>query len=167
MPYIPESSKYLEFISLRWKEPYYDKFQYHKLQEGYFSVQGRFCTDSNLKKSDPLFSSKWPSKTSGCSSVSNISLDVVAIPSRLPLVSRSFEQSKVASVRTSWQHVWTLLWVREDSSVSVHPSERRGNTVRTPTKVRGELGFPLQTRIWEDSCIRPDDRATPSRRGPW
>jgi hypothetical protein len=58
MPYIPKSSKYLEFISLRWKEPYYDKFQCHKLQEGYFSVQGRFCANSNSKKSDPLFSSE-------------------------------------------------------------------------------------------------------------
>jgi hypothetical protein len=26
MPYYSESSKYLEFISLRWKEPYDDKF---------------------------------------------------------------------------------------------------------------------------------------------
>jgi hypothetical protein len=57
MPYIPKSSKYLEFISLRWKDPYYDKFQSHKLLEGYFSVQGRFCVDSNSKKLDPLFPS--------------------------------------------------------------------------------------------------------------
>jgi hypothetical protein len=55
MPYISKSSKYLKFISLRWKEPYYDKFQCHKLQEGYFSVQGRFCVNSNSEKSDPLF----------------------------------------------------------------------------------------------------------------
>jgi hypothetical protein len=26
-------------------------------REGYFSVQGRFCADSNSKKSDPLFPS--------------------------------------------------------------------------------------------------------------
>jgi hypothetical protein len=129
MPYIPESSKYLEFISLRWEEPYYDKFQCHKLQECYFNVQGRFYTDSNSEKSDPLFQSGRPSKMSGCSSVNNIRPNDVAIPSRLPSMSRSFEQFKVASVRTSWQHVWTLFRVREESSIPMHLSGRRGNTV--------------------------------------
>jgi len=47
MPYIPESSKYLEFISLRWKEPYNENFQCHKLHERYFNGQGKLCTDSN------------------------------------------------------------------------------------------------------------------------
>jgi hypothetical protein len=28
--------------------------------------------------------------------------------------------------------------------------------------VRQEIGFPSQTQIWEDSCIRPDDKAAPS-----
>jgi hypothetical protein len=46
------------------------------------------------------------------------------------------EQFNVASVWMSWQHV------------------------RTHFRVREELGFPSQTRIWEDSCICPDDRAT-------
>jgi hypothetical protein len=73
MPYIPESSKYLEFIFLRWNEPYYDMFQCYKLQEGYFSVQRRFYADSNSKKSDPLFLFGRPSKASGRSSVSNVS----------------------------------------------------------------------------------------------
>jgi hypothetical protein len=50
MPYISESSKYLEFMSLIWKQPYYDKFQCHKLQQGYFRVPGRFCADSNSAK---------------------------------------------------------------------------------------------------------------------
>jgi hypothetical protein len=72
MPYIPESSKYLEFICLRWKGPYYDKFQCPKLQEGYSNVQGRFCADSNSQKLDHLFPSRQSSKASGCSSVSNI-----------------------------------------------------------------------------------------------
>jgi hypothetical protein len=54
-----------------------------------------------------------------------------------------------------------LFRVREDSSVPVHPSGQRGNTVRMPVRVRGELGFPLQTRIWEDNFIRLDDRSTP------
>jgi hypothetical protein len=52
------------------------------------------------------------------------------------------EQFKVASVQTSWQHIRALFRVRE------------------------ELGFPSKTRIWEDSCIRSDDRATPFGRGP-
>jgi hypothetical protein len=33
-------------------------------------------------------------------------------------------------------------------------------------KVRLEIGFPSQTQIWEDSCIRPNDRATPFSRYP-
>jgi hypothetical protein len=143
MPYILESSKYLEFISLRWKDPYYDKFQCHKLQEGYFNVQWRFCADSNSEKLDPLFLLKRPSKASERSSVSNICPDDVAIPSRRPSVSRSFEQFKVTSVCTSLQHVRTLISVRQ------------------------EIRFPSQTQIWEDSCICPDDRATPSGRYPW
>jgi len=167
MPYIPKSSKYLEFISLRWKEPYYDKFQSHKLQEGYFSVQGRFSADSNSEKLDPLFPSKRLGKASGCSSVSNIHPDDVARLSRCPSVSRSFEQFKVASVWMAWQHVRTLFRVREDSNVPMHSSERRGNTVQTPVRVRGELGFPSQTRIWEDNCILPDIRSTPFGCCPW
>jgi hypothetical protein len=43
-------SSLLEFISLRWKEPYYDKFQCYKVQEGYFRVLGRFCADSNSEQ---------------------------------------------------------------------------------------------------------------------
>jgi len=139
--YIPKSSKYLEFISLRWKEPYYDKFHCHKLQEGYFSIQGRFCADSNSEKSDPLFLSGQPSKASGRSLVSNIHPDAMAIPSGLPSMSRIFEQFKVASVRTSWQHVQTHI------------------------RVRQVIKFPSQTCIWEDSCIHPDVWATPSERG--
>jgi hypothetical protein len=43
-------SSLLEFISLRWKESYYDKFQCHMLQESYFRDPGRFCADSNSAK---------------------------------------------------------------------------------------------------------------------
>jgi hypothetical protein len=57
MPYIPESSKYLEFISLRWKEPYYDNFQCHKPQEAHFRVHGRFYEDFKTENLDPLFPS--------------------------------------------------------------------------------------------------------------
>jgi hypothetical protein len=50
--------RYSEFISLMWKEPYYDKLQ---LQEGYFSIQGKLCADSNSEKSDPMFPFERPS----------------------------------------------------------------------------------------------------------
>jgi len=50
------------------------------------------------------------------------------------------EQFKVASVRTSWQHVRTHFRVREDSS------------------------FPSQTRSGKTTCTRPDARATQSGR---
>jgi hypothetical protein len=131
--------------------------QCHMLQEGYFKNSRRFCADSNSKSSNPLFPSGRPCKRSRRSSVSNICLDNMAIPSELPLVSRSFEQFKVASVRT-------LFRVREDSSVLVHPSGRRGNTIRMPVRIRGELGLLSQTRIRKDNCIRPDDKSTPSGR---
>jgi hypothetical protein len=38
IPFILEFSKYSKFIYLIWKEPYYDKFQCRKLQEGNFRV---------------------------------------------------------------------------------------------------------------------------------
>jgi len=50
------------------------------------------------------------------------------------------EQVKVATVRTSWQHVWTLFRVREDSN------------------------FPSQTQSRKAACTRLDARATPSGR---
>jgi len=86
---------------------------------------------------------------------------------RTPSMSRRFELFKVTSTQTSWQHVRTLFRVREDSNVLVHPSGRCGNTFRTLVRVRGELGFLSQTRIWEDSCICPDNRSTPSGHHLW
>jgi hypothetical protein len=83
------------------------KFKRHKLQEGYFSVQGRFCADSYSEKSDPKLSSRRRGIPSGSSSVSNIRLDVVVFrpddenfPSECPSVSRNFKLFKIASVRT-------------------------------------------------------------------
>jgi hypothetical protein len=166
MPYISVSSNYLEFISLRWKEPYYDKFSVTSMRKAILKVPGRFCADSNSEKSNPKIPSRRPCLESGCSSISNINSDDVAILSGHPSVSRSFKQFKLASVWTSWQYVRTLFRVREDFSVPVHSSRQRGYTVRTPVRARGELGFPSQTQIWEDSCIRPDIRSTPSRRYP-
>jgi hypothetical protein len=75
-------------------------------------VQRRFCVDSKSEKSDPKLPSGRPSHASGRSSVS-----------------RSFEQFKVASVRTSRQCIWTLISVRQVNE------------------------FPSQTQIWEDSSI--------------
>jgi hypothetical protein len=72
----------------------------HKLQEGYFSVQGRFCADSNSDKLDPKLPSRRLSITSGRSSVSNIRSDDENFPSRRPSVSRSFELFKITSVQT-------------------------------------------------------------------
>jgi len=72
----------------------------HKLQEGYFSVQGRFCADFNSEKLDPKLPSRRLSKASGRSSVSNIRPDDLVIPSGRLLVSRNFELFKIASVLT-------------------------------------------------------------------
>jgi hypothetical protein len=101
------------------EEPYYDKFQCYKLQEGYFSDQGRFYADYNPEKLDPLFLSGWPSKTSERLSVSNIRPDDVAISSGLSSVFRRFKLFKIVTIWTTWQHVRTLFRVREDSSATV------------------------------------------------
>jgi hypothetical protein len=87
------------------------------------SVQGRFCANFNSEMSNPLLSSRQPSHASGC-----------------PSMSRSFEQFKVASVWTSWQHVRMLFRVQEDSI------------------------SPLQTRIRKTACTHSDARAAPSER---
>jgi hypothetical protein len=71
----------------------------HKLQEGYFSVQGRFCVDSDLEKLDPKHPSERPCKPSRRSSISNIRPDDENFPFGTPSVSRSFELFKVAFFR--------------------------------------------------------------------
>jgi hypothetical protein len=160
MSYIPESSKYLEFISLRWEEPYYDKFQCHKLQEGFFNVQGRFCVNSNSEKSDPLFSSRSPSTASGRSLVSNIRPDAHQCPevsnsSRLhpsghlsnssgcssvfDKKSNFFLRQKygktAASVRTTGQHLPDAILDKARCGKELQPSGRQGNTVWTPVLI--------------------------------
>jgi len=140
--------------------------QCHKHQEGYFRSSRKILCRFQLRKVGSLFPSRRPSKASRRLSVSNIRPDDVAIPFGRPSMSRRFELFKLASVRTSQQHVQTLFRVREDSSILVHPFGRRGHTVRTLVKVQGELGFPSQTLIWEDNCILSDDRSTPSGRHP-
>jgi hypothetical protein len=105
-------------------------------------VQRRFCTNSKSKKSNPKHPSGRPSITFGRSSVRNIHLDDVAIQFGHPSVSGSFELFKVTTFRMSQQHVRTLISVRQ------------------------EIGFPSQTQIWEDTCIRLDVRSTTSGRYP-
>jgi len=72
-------------------------------------VISEFLEDSvqipTQQKLDHLILFRRPNKASGRSAVSNICPNDVALPSRRTLVSRSFEQFKVTSVRTSWQHV--------------------------------------------------------------
>jgi hypothetical protein len=87
-------------------------------------VQRRFCADSILENSDPKILLGWPSHALG-----------------RPSISRKFEQFKVASVRTSWQHVRMLI------------------------RIRQVIKFPSQTCIWEDICIRPVEVLDKARRG--
>jgi hypothetical protein len=136
------------------------------MKKAILEVPGRFCVDSNSEKSNPKIPSGRLCLESRCSSVSNIRPDDVAIPFGHPSVSKSFKQFKFAYDRTSWQHIRMLFRVPEEFCVHVHPSERCGNTVRTPVNVRQIKGFPSQTQIWEDSCNRPDVRSTPSERYP-
>jgi hypothetical protein len=72
----------------------------HKLQEVYFSVQGRFCADSNSKKLDPKLPSGRLNITSRRLSVSNIRSDDENFLSERPSMSRNFELFKIASVWT-------------------------------------------------------------------
>jgi hypothetical protein len=70
-------SKSSEFISLIWKEPFMTSSSVTSWKKAtsvfkaIFSVQGRFCADSNSEKSDHMFPSGQPSEASGLSSVSN------------------------------------------------------------------------------------------------
>jgi hypothetical protein len=141
MPYIPESSKYSEFIYLIWKCLNMTSFSITSYKKAISVFKEDYVQIPTQEKSDPLFLSEWPSKVSGRSSVSNICPDDVAIPSRLPSVSRRFEQFNVASVRTSWQHVQTHIRVQQHRpdvilnkarrGEELQPSRRQGNTVRT------------------------------------
>jgi hypothetical protein len=53
MPYISESSDIQSLFLLCGKSRIMTSCKCHKLREGYFSVQGRFCVDSNSEKSNP------------------------------------------------------------------------------------------------------------------
>jgi hypothetical protein len=61
MPYISESSDIQSLFLWCGNSRIMTSCKWHKLHEGYFSVQGRFCTDSNSEKSDP----KKPSERCG------------------------------------------------------------------------------------------------------
>jgi hypothetical protein len=99
-------------------------FQSVHFRKVFQDAQRRFCADSNSKKSNPKFLSGRPSHAFGCLSMF-----------------RRFEQFKVASVRTSWQHVRMHIRVRD---------------VRATPSGRG----PYYENYMEQSCNRPDARAT-------
>jgi hypothetical protein len=130
-------------------------------------VQRRFCVDSKSKKLNP----KHPSKLL---SVINIHPDDMAIPFGCPSVSKSFELLKVASVRTSQQHVRALISVRHKIEFpgktvayiqtsglhrldaildkarrgeELQPSRRQGNTVRTLVLIM-EFTYSRSTTVW-------------------
>jgi hypothetical protein len=64
MPYISESSD-SEFISLIWKELYYDSYSVTSFKKATSEIQGKFYADSNSEKSDPKLPSERPSITFG------------------------------------------------------------------------------------------------------
>jgi hypothetical protein len=67
-----------------------------------------------------------------------------------PLVLRSFEQFKVTSVQTSWQHVQTLFNVREDSALLRKQGVgRQLAPVRMPRQHRPDA----EILIMEIACI--------------
>jgi hypothetical protein len=72
MPFISETSDIQSLFLWYGKSLFITKFERHKLQEGYFSVQGRFCADSYLDNSDPKLLSRRCGIASGSSLVSNI-----------------------------------------------------------------------------------------------
>jgi hypothetical protein len=110
-------------------------------------VQRIFCVDSNSEKLDPKLPFGQPSHASG-----------------LPSMSRSFELFKVAPVRTSQQHVRTLISGQQeigfpshntDMGRQLHPSGRHGNTVRTPVLIM-EIMCSRSATIWTLGQQRPD-----------
>jgi hypothetical protein len=67
--------KYSKFISLIWKEPYYDKISITSVKKE-FSDSKKTLQSLQLSKSRILsLSSDWPSETPGHSSVNNINND--------------------------------------------------------------------------------------------
>jgi len=98
--YISESSDIQSLFLWCGKSRIITSCKCYKLHEGYFSVQGRFCVDSNSKKSDPKKQSGRCVILSVHSSVSNIRPDDKNFPFGRPSVSRNFKLFNFASVRT-------------------------------------------------------------------
>jgi hypothetical protein len=61
--------RYSKFISLRWNEPYYDKFSVTSMKKAISEVPGRFYADSNSENLDPKIPSRRRGIPSGRSSV--------------------------------------------------------------------------------------------------
>jgi hypothetical protein len=83
---------------------------------------------------------QFPSQNSRIPS-SCIRPNVVAIPSGPHQCLEASNNARFATVQMTWQHVRTLFKVREDTSVQVHPSGRRGYIVQTLFRVEVEIRF--------------------------
>jgi hypothetical protein len=75
MPYQFRVFKYSEFISLIWKWPYYDKINVTSVNKECLDSKKTLQSLQLSKSRIPILSSKWPSETSGHSSVNNINND--------------------------------------------------------------------------------------------
>jgi hypothetical protein len=141
----------------------------HKLHEGYFSVQGRFCVDSNSKKSDP----KQPSGRRELSvrtprSILQINIDDVRTsePHRpnaqsISILQEVFSQKSTLfgkfqySVWTTRHHVRTMFIICKPSGRLDNTSERytviqitpkfRSNAERISVKTVWTLGQAVRT----------------------
>jgi hypothetical protein len=94
-------------------------------------VPRRFCANSNSEKLDPKILSGPPSHTS-----------------RRPLVSRS----KVASVRTSWQQIWTLFRIRFFRSRHVYG--KTAASVRTPEQHLSDMVLIMVITCSRSTTVR-------------
>jgi len=155
--------RYSEFISLIWKEPYYDKLQCYKLQEDYFRNFRKILCRFQIKKVGSFISvqmaqsSFWTLIGQQHLSGRRGNTFRMAISVYYTSLYLSGLLSNMSGHSSEFQRNLAFL---------VHQSGRRGNTNRTPVNVRQVKGFPSQTQIWEDSCNRPDDKSTPSGRYP-
>jgi hypothetical protein len=140
-------------------------YKCHKLQEGYFSVQGRFCTDSISEKSDPKLPSGRLSITSGRSSTSNIRPDNENFLSGHPSMLKSFELLQLHPSRcfnsTSGRHsVFDQLW----DFFPKHIYGKTAATIRTmwiPVRTRSSIRQVVhsKSRLLDASLHGPDAQA--------
>jgi hypothetical protein len=130
--------RYSEFISLIWKEPFMTKFECHKLQEGYFSVQGYFEYPRKILCRFQLIEIK-----------SHVSI-------RKTQSKRPYAHQSATYVRTRWQYRPDSHQCLETLNYSrLHPSGRNGKSSGSSSEFEKNPTF---------KCICPDDVAIPSGR---